>query len=236
MVQDCEFEMFSFNVSSEVSAKYEGLAVGMIEGKCEQNIVSDKAAFLEEKKEVEKNALNIQPLAMHPNVAAWRKVFKSFGVDQTKIRSSAEALIRRVQRGESIPEINGIVDVYNLISIKHILPMGGQDALMVKGGVELRLAKQGETFIRLGASEPEGVDEGEVVYADEEKILCSKWNYRDCEQAKITENTKEFVLFVDGAPGIGREYVEKATRDLAEHLNKYVKGCEARVVGIEPKI
>ena len=38
---------------------------------------------------------------------------------------------------------------------------------------------------------------GEVIYSEEEKIICRYWNYRDCHLTRITENTKKFVFFAD---------------------------------------
>ncbi|MFH1056293.1 MAG: phenylalanine--tRNA ligase beta subunit-related protein, partial [Candidatus Micrarchaeota archaeon] len=103
------------------------------------------------------------------------------------------------------------------------------DLEKVEGKVTLRFAKEGEKFTPLGALEVQETNEGEVVYADEQKILCRKWNYRDCEEAKIAEYTKKFVLVVDGAMDISGEQVENATNDLALTLEKFVDGCKARI-------
>jgi len=66
-----------------------------------------------------------------------------------------------------------------------------------------------------------------VVYADAEKILCRKWNYRDCEEAKIAETTTKFVLVVDGAAGIPAEKVEGAANELKAALEKFIQRCSA---------
>lgn len=219
--------MPEFFVSQEVYQKFAGLHIAVVEGSCSENKFSDEKAFLQEKKIAEENARKIV-LAEHPNIAAWRKTFHAFGADPTKTRSSGEALLRRVQRGDSLPSINAVVDVYNLISLKHTLPIGGQDEEKIFGNVFLRIAGENEKFVPLGASEPARIDVGEVVYADGEKILCSKWNYRDCEPAKISGETKKFVLFIDGCSGIEKERVENAAKELIAMLNKHVGGCGAR--------
>ncbi len=228
--------MINFSLSEEVEAKFPGLTVAVVEGVCEENKLFDETAFLEEKNAAKQAARSGVALADHPHVQAWRKVFRSFGADPTKTRSSGEALLRRVQRGGELPRINAIVDIYNVISLRHVLPVGGQDAEKIAGGVKLRFAGKNENFVPLGANEPHEVDEGEVVYADDAQVLCSKWNYRDCEPAKISETTKKFVLFVDGAPGVDRKTVEKAAEELTAMLNKLVVGCAAktdRLVGVD---
>ena len=55
-------------------------------------------------------------LGSHPSIAAWRKAYKKFGSDS--YRCSSEALARRVLKGETIPRINTLVDLYNMISLK----------------------------------------------------------------------------------------------------------------------
>jgi DNA/RNA-binding domain of Phe-tRNA-synthetase-like protein len=199
----------------------------VVEGECEKNEIADEPAFLLLKAEAEKAARAIQPLSAHPNIASWRAAFRKFWADPTKTRSSAESLARRLQKGGEIPRINGIVDIYNCISALHTIPVGGQDAEKISGGVVLRLAAGNDKFTPLGSLSISSIDVGEVVYSDSQKILCSKWNYRDCEDAKISPDTRKFVLFVDGAPGIQKEKVEATSSELAQSLSSTIKGCRA---------
>lgn len=219
--------MASFSIEQKLFEKFNGLNIGAIEGECSSNEFSDEGGFLEFKKRAEEVARRLVPVVGHPYIAAWRKAFKAFGADPTKTRSSAEALVRRLQKGGSIPSINAVVDVYNAVSAKEAIPVGGQDSEKIVGGVVLRFAGARENFIPLGSAEQGSIDEGEVVYADEEKVLCSKWNYRDCEPAKISAESTKFILFVDGAPSMPRVGVELATKELAWSLTQYVKGCNA---------
>src|SRR4051794_16033638 len=62
------------------------------------------------------------PLSQIESLAAWRGVFRSFGVDPTQIRSAGEALLRRVTKQGDIPSINTLVDIGNLVSIRYALP------------------------------------------------------------------------------------------------------------------
>ncbi len=216
-----------FAIASDVSSRFPGTHIGVIEGDCAENAFVDEAFFEREVEKIVQSAVQVQPLSEHPNIASWRRVFKQFGADPTKTRSSAEALMRRLQKGDSFPRINAIVDVYNSMSVKHVIPVGGQDALKIVGSIVLRFATPKESFTPLGATQPQSVDVGEVVYADAQKVLCSKWNYRDCEPAKISVETKKFILFVDGAPGIPKEDVQTAANELSEALAQMVQGCTA---------
>jgi DNA/RNA-binding domain of Phe-tRNA-synthetase-like protein len=214
------------SIDPKVASEFPGTTLGVVEGACIANKLVNEAEFAKEKQAAEEAARAIPVLSEHPNMAAWRAVFRKFGADPTKTRSSAEAMVRRIQKGDSIPEINAIVDVYNTVSAKRAIPIGGQDADAITGRMVLRFAKADDLFFPLGSTEPVAVSSGEVVYADDKHVLCSKWNYRDCEPAKIDDETTRFVLVVDGAPGIAEETVKAATAELAGMLEKYVEGCK----------
>src|SRR3989442_15085108 len=49
-----------------------------------------------------------------PELRAYRDFFWRVGIDPTKIRPAAEALIRRILGGKPLPTINTLVDAYNL--------------------------------------------------------------------------------------------------------------------------
>ena len=74
------------------------------------------------------------PLSEVPSLAAWRRAFRAFGVDPTAYRSAAEALLRRLTKQGSIPSINTLVDIGNLVSIRHGLPVAIFDRQAMTGG------------------------------------------------------------------------------------------------------
>ena len=71
-----------------------------------------------------REALQSTPIAEIPAVAAWRRVFSSFGAKPTKYRNSLEALLRRISKGEALPSISYLVDLGNLVSISCRVPLG----------------------------------------------------------------------------------------------------------------
>ena len=42
--------------------------------------------------------------------------------------SSAEALITRVLKAQPLPRANALVDLYNAVSVRHVIAVGGEDA------------------------------------------------------------------------------------------------------------
>lgn len=160
----------------------------------------------------------------HPYVSSWRRMYRAFGTKAGDHRPSAEALLRRALGGRVIPTINTAVDAYNVVSLKHLIPMGGFDLDKVAGDILLRFSAGGERFLPIGASKAEETYKGEVVYADYVRILTRRWNYRDCDETKITEETRNIVMFADGSPEIPVEAVWSAVEELASLLGSICGG------------
>ena len=87
-----------------------------------------------------------------PGVAETRGMFHRLGVDPTKSRPASEALLRRVLQGKGLPHIHPAVDVCNLASLEHQLPLGLYDRAQVKGSIYARIggAAEGYEGIRKG--------------------------------------------------------------------------------------
>src|SRR5579863_4267843 len=90
-------------------------------------------------------------LSAIPGVAAWRAAYKGFGIKRTSYRSSVERLIKRVLAGGALPEVNGLVDLYNLVSLTSALCLGCDDLDLTQGDLAFRFSREGDTFIDMGA-------------------------------------------------------------------------------------
>lgn len=167
-----------------------------------------------------------------PAVKTWRDIFREFGAKPSDYKSSIEALLKRVMK-EEFPSINSIVDIYNLVSIQNGVPSAAYDLDHIKGNIQIRFANGTESFLPLGSDKQENPKEGEVVYTDDEKIICRRWNYRDCDQTKVTLDSKNIVFFIDGAAGFS-ESVKMATKQIQELLREYMGvESEATILSVE---
>jgi DNA/RNA-binding domain of Phe-tRNA-synthetase-like protein len=90
-------------------------------------------------------------LSAIPEVAAWRAAYKGFGIKRTSYRSSAERLIKRVLAGQPLPQINALVDLYNMVSLETGLCLGCDDLDKTSGALMFRFATAGDTFVDMGA-------------------------------------------------------------------------------------
>ncbi len=203
---------------------YPGIHIGLLVGH-----EMDNTRQIPELYQLQKNAIKSaqekignQPPTKHPHIASWRELYRSFGTKPGDYRPSAEALIRRCIKEEKLPRINNAVDLYNIVSVEHMIPMGGFDLDNVDGDIYLRYSQGNESFIPLGPGKPEETYKGEVVYADNTSILTRRWNYRDADETKITEKTQNLVMFLDASPMIPLEKVETAIEALRV---LYEKNC-----------
>ena len=160
----------------------------------------------------------------HPVIAAWRAAFAAFGARPSKYQSSIEALVRRVRRGDALPAINPLVDVYNAVSLETLLPIGGDDLARVTGSTSLRLARGDEDYLPLGEDAPHPPEPGEVIYADEATVLCRRWCWRQGDRTKITADTRDVVLNVHALPPATREQVAAACATLADVAPRLLGG------------
>jgi DNA/RNA-binding domain of Phe-tRNA-synthetase-like protein len=160
----------------------------------------------------------------HPKIAAWRQAFSQFGARPSKYQASIEALVRRSRRGDALPPINALVALYNAVSLRFVLPVGGDDLDLVSGGLHLRPAKGDEPFKPLGAEEDDPPEAGEIVYADDAKILCRRWSWRGGEPSKISQATTNAVLNVHGLAPASLDEVTRATETLASLVRQVCGG------------
>lgn len=164
-----------------------------------------------------------------PAIRDWRKSYRAMGIKKTSYRCSVERLLRGVLQGRGLPRINGFVDAYNLVSLRHLLPLGADDLDRVTGDLGFRYARAGDSFIALG-DETQTEDppkEGEVVYADGKKILCRRWNWYQDARSPITLETRRAVVTVQG---LESGNVDLAIADLGAMLNEHAGARVASAV------
>ena len=163
------------------------------------------------------------PLSELPTIAAWRSVFRGFGVNPTKYRSAAEALLRRLTKQGDIPSINALVDLANLVSIRYALPVAVFDQRDVVGGTAVQLAHGGERWADLGSSQTEHPEPGEVIFSDdEEQVSARRWCWRQSKASAARDDTTEILVTIEGHHDAAADDVDRAIRDLEALLGSYV--------------
>jgi len=165
------------------------------------------------------------PVIEHLHIAAWREAYRKFGAKPKDYPSSVENLTRRVLNGANIGHINNLVSLYNTISLRHILPVGGEDLDHIAGDIQLTRAGSDEPAVfHLGEKEALAPHEGEIIYKDEVGAICRRWNWKEADRTKLTQETKNAFLVIETLPPVTRETVEIAIRELADLVRQYCGG------------
>ncbi len=156
----------------------------------------------------------------HEYVRAWEEAHRRFGSNPKRYPPSVKQLLKRIQKGRKIPFINSVVAAFNYVSLKYLVPCGGDDVDKIEGNLRLGFAKGNEIFVPLGGGSVEHPKPGEVIYYDDKslRVMCRRWNWRNGDFSKITEETKRIVINVDGITPIPRRVVEDARDELADLL------------------
>lgn len=133
----------------------------------------------------------------HPHVLAWAEAFRAFGAKPQRTRPSLTALLRRVPEG--LPRVDRLTDAYNAISVRHAVPVGGEDLDAYRGPIRLTRATGDEPFETVAAGEPviEAPEPGEVVWRDDAGVTCRRWNWRQCTRTRLTTTTTRAVFVLD---------------------------------------
>ena len=162
----------------------------------------------------------------HPHIAAWRAAFSAFGAKPSKYPSSAEALMARVLKGQPLPRVNALVDLYNAVSVRYVVPVGGEDADRLDGALRLSVTAGGEPFDPRGdGNEVEQLQAGEVVWRDDVGVTCRRWNWRQGRRTQLTEDSTRAFFVFDRLDGLPVSELHRAADELSAALLERWPDC-----------
>lgn len=159
------------------------------------------------------------------NIKSYHDMYIQMNVDTRSRKSSPEALLRRIVEGKELYSVNTCVDAYNLEVILNQVSAGAFDLDKMKLPILVRESKEGEKIEIIGG-ETKTLKQGEVCYYDEIGAYNMDFNYRDSERTKITENTKNLIINVEGVNDIPFENVKEA---LLLTVNLITEFCGGKV-------
>ena len=163
-----------------------------------------------------RQVLTDESIKQMPPIHATREAYKKFGKAPSRYRPAAEALLRRIVKGEELYKINTLADLVNLASIYTGYSIGGVDLDKIQGDLVLGIGRAGEPY--------EGIGRGILnienlpVYRDNVGGVGTPTS--DNERTKITLETTNFLLLVNGYDG-SREGVMQCAEYTQELIKKY---------------
>ena len=171
--------------------------------------------------------LATQPVEEVPHVAAWRDAYRGFGAKPQRTRHSLEALLRRAPDG--LPRVNRLTDVYNAVSVRHLVPVGGEDLDRYVGPPRLVRASGAERFDTVASGETvvEHPEAGEVVWCDDAGVTCRRWNWRQARRTALTDATTSALFILDALDPMTDDELAAAGEELIAQLSRL--GPDVRV-------
>src|SRR5215469_1748507 len=132
-----------------------------------------------------------------------------------KLKAAPVGLFDFFREREDIPRVNGIVDVYNAVSLSTGLAVGAHDLAHVAGDIHLRLTTGFENFWPLGAAAAARVFAGEYAYIDSANDVLCRLEVRQVEKTKITLKTESVFFIVQGHHHTDQIFITHAGTALA---------------------
>ena len=211
-------------ISSEVFASHADYCRGVIvfdavdnRGDVERLVALLRDAEMAVREQISGNVAEL------PYIAAWRAAYQRFGAKPSEHRSSIEAMMRRVVKAASIPSINPLVDIGNLVSLRYMLPVGVHPATAPLRSIELRRALPGDIFAASSGPE-EAPPVGEIVLACGQEVLTRRWTWRQSASTQTLADTTRVFYNVDGLAPAAQSVVLEAMQDIVRLVSEHCGG------------
>ena len=63
-----------------------------------------------------------------------------------------------------------------------------------------------------------------LIYKDNNGAICRRWNWKEADRTKLTEQTKNCILVIEALPPVDEQELKQATDELASLVKKYCGG------------
>ena len=162
-------------------------------------------------------------------LSGFRALHDAIGRSNRKNVASPESLLKLVLQTGGLPQVNLLVDIYNLVSVKTRLSLGAHDLRTISGNVQLRLTDGSETFWPMGSDKPKVVSPGEYAYIDDARNVLCRLEVRQCERTKISLDTADCFFIVQGNPTTPGASLHEAANELLALIKRFCGG-QARML------
>lgn len=144
-----------------------------------------------------------------PEIQAWRRAYSTMGLKPTQYRCAAEALLRRLRKEGSLPQLHPLIDLCNAASVAYAVPVAVFDLNHVAGDLEVRQAQGDETYIAF-SGDTETPDPDEVIFADEDSYAhARRWANRQSRKSAVSAETTRALIITEALHEGGAEDVAK---------------------------
>ncbi|WP_036240975.1 B3/4 domain-containing protein [Mesorhizobium sp. STM 4661] len=173
-------------------------------------------------------ALADGPAWAEAHLASWSDAYVVFGAKPNRTPCSAQALRKRVLKDGTLSTINPIVDLYNAISLKYAVPVGGENFDAYVGRPHLTIADGSETFDTMmnGEAVNDPPLPGEVIWRDDIGVTCRRWNWRQGTRTRLKTLTGRMWFVLEALETMPDDALAEATDAMVGGLNALMPGCK----------
>ncbi|MFH1391618.1 MAG: methionine--tRNA ligase [Candidatus Diapherotrites archaeon] len=208
-------------ISVTLDPKLKKLGLKLVCAVVENVNVKNKHEGLERAKKETVKSINLDSIEEQKVIQGYLDLYKDIGVKQDT--HAVKNLVDLAKKSGNIPRINTVVDSYNLVSIEKGLIVGAHDLEKISGNVQVTFANGKELYIPLGTKGEMKLDSKEYLFKDDKVVLC-RLDVKQGEHTKVTNDTKNVFLYVQGNKNTSQEYVDNAMKEILANIEKYCGG------------
>jgi DNA/RNA-binding domain of Phe-tRNA-synthetase-like protein len=192
-------------------------ATSAAEGKQDHDILSDACAFV----------TSGGPSWADTHLTSWAEAYQRFGAKPNRTPCSAQALRKRVLKDGRMPPIYPVVDLYNAVSLRYAIPVGGENADAYVGHPFLTIADGSEDFdtVMNGEAVLEHPEPGEVIWRDDAGVTCRRWNWRQGTRTRLEHTGGRMWFVLEAMDTMPEHALLEATSMLTDGLRTLMPGC-----------
>ncbi len=132
-----------------------------------------------------------------PEIQAWRRAFARMGLKPTQYRCASEALLRRLRKDGTLPQLHPLIDLCNAVSVAFATPVAAFDTGRINGLLEVRYADGDEEYLTF-SGQTEHPGPGEVIFADQaRRAHARRWTNRQSGLSAVQESTASVVIVAE---------------------------------------
>lgn len=172
-----------------------------------------------------------------PEIAKLYEILRSVGVKPRSHPPSTQKLLEFALKRGTLPEVNNLVDAYNLVSLRTKCSLGAHDLDRLQLPVQLRLFRGNESFRPLGNGQDSQVNQGEFGYVDSANRVVCRLDSLQAEFSKVTPKTKNALLIIESTTVHDAKHLENLFSETIATVQQFCDGS-AQIVALpycEPK-
>jgi DNA/RNA-binding domain of Phe-tRNA-synthetase-like protein len=132
-----------------------------------------------------------------PEIQAWRRTFTRMGLKPTQYRCASEALLRRLRKDGTLPQLHPLIDVCNAASVAFAIPVAVFDISKITGSLEVRYAAGDEDYLTF-SGQAEHPSPHEVIFADQAgQVHARRWTNRQSGLSAVQASTATALIVAE---------------------------------------